>query len=105
MKCAGHDRAKTSNREHPVDRKERRAVVPPVRGAKGGRIEGFEEFCRLRYPQICWTVHGSGLAGIANVSPEAFPFIGGRAYREAAKLLEEAHFETAASLDLAHSLL
>ncbi len=49
------------------------------------QAEGFEEFYRLRYPQICWNVHGSGLAGIANVAPEDFPFIGGRAYREAAK--------------------
>ena len=46
---------------------------------------GFEEFYRLRYPQICWTVHGSGVGGIANVSPEDFPFIGGRAYREGAR--------------------
>jgi hypothetical protein len=47
--------------------------------------EGFLEFYRLRYPQLCWNVHGSGAAGIANVAPEVFPFIGGIAYREAAK--------------------
>ncbi len=47
--------------------------------------EGFEDFYRLRYPQICWNVHGSGAAGIANISPEHFPFVGGRAYGEAAK--------------------
>jgi hypothetical protein len=46
---------------------------------------GFEEFYRLRYPQICWNTHGSGAAGIANIAPEVFPFIGGMAYREAAK--------------------
>ncbi len=45
----------------------------------------FEEFYRLRYPQICWNTHGSGAAGIANIAPEVFPFIGGMAYREAAK--------------------
>jgi len=44
----------------------------------------FEEFYRLRYPEICWSVHGSGAAGIADVLPEHFPFIGGRGYREAA---------------------
>jgi hypothetical protein len=44
----------------------------------------FEEFYRLRYPQICWNVHGSSLAGVANIAPDVFPFVGGRAYKEAA---------------------
>lgn len=47
--------------------------------------DGFEAFYRLRYPQLCWNVHGSGLAGVANIRAEAFPYIGGRAYRESAK--------------------
>ncbi|WP_243336681.1 hypothetical protein [Anaeromyxobacter soli] len=47
--------------------------------------EGFEEFYRLRYPELCWNVHGSGLAGIANVAAEAVPYLGGRAASEAAK--------------------
>lgn len=53
--------------------------------ADGLFMAGFEEFYRLRYPQICWNTHGSGAAGIANIAPEVFPFIGGMAYREAAK--------------------
>jgi hypothetical protein len=47
--------------------------------------EGFEEFYRLRYPELCWNVHGSGLAGIANIRTEAVPYIGGRAAAEAAR--------------------
>lgn len=46
--------------------------------------EGFVEFYRLRYPELCWNVHGSGLAGIANISTEAVPFLGGRAAADAA---------------------
>jgi hypothetical protein len=55
------------------------------KAADGHLKADFEEFYRLRYPQICWNVHGSGAAGIANIAPEVFPFVGGRAYREAAK--------------------
>ena len=47
--------------------------------------EGFKEFYRLRYPELCWYVHGSGLTGIANIRAEAIPYIGGRATTEAAK--------------------
>ncbi len=47
--------------------------------------EGFEEFYRLRYPELCWNVHGSGLTGIANIRTEAVPYIGGRAAAEAAR--------------------
>jgi hypothetical protein len=47
--------------------------------------EGFEEFYRLRYPQLCWNVHGSGLTGIANVRAEVIPYIGGEAAADAAK--------------------
>jgi hypothetical protein len=47
--------------------------------------EGFEEFYRLRYPVLCWNVHGSGLTGVANIRAEAIPYIGGRAAAEAAK--------------------
>ena len=45
--------------------------------------EGFQGFYRLRYPQLCWNVHGSGAAGIANIAPEHFPFIGGMAAPDA----------------------
>lgn len=45
--------------------------------------ESFQDFYRLRYPQLCWNVHGSGATGIASISSEHFPFIGGRSYREA----------------------
>jgi hypothetical protein len=47
--------------------------------------EGFEEFYRLRYPQLCWNVHGSGLTGVANIRAELIPYIGGRAAADAAK--------------------
>jgi len=47
--------------------------------------EGFEEFYRLRYPQLCWNVHGSGLTGLANIRAEYIPYIGGRAAADAAK--------------------
>ncbi|MBK9517986.1 MAG: hypothetical protein IPO09_11630 [Anaeromyxobacter sp.] len=54
--------------------------------AAAGHLQtGYEEFYRLRYPQLCWNVHGSGAAGIANIAAEVFPFLGGRAYREAAR--------------------
>jgi len=48
-------------------------------------VDGFEEFYRLRYPELCWNVHGSGLSGIANIRTEAIPYIGGRAAAEAAR--------------------
>lgn len=35
--------------------------------------------------RLCWNVHGSGATGIANIAAEHFPFVGGRAYREAAR--------------------
>ena len=46
---------------------------------------GFEEFYRLRYPELCWNVHGSGLAGIGNIRAEAIPYVGSRAASEAAR--------------------
>ncbi len=51
---------------------------------------GFERFYETRYRELCWNVHGSGLAGARGVSPELFPFIGGRAFRECANLAEHA---------------
>lgn len=47
--------------------------------------KGFDEFYRRRYPQLCWNVHGSGLAGVANVGPDSFAYIGGQAYGETAR--------------------
>jgi len=47
--------------------------------------EGFVEFYRLRYQELCWNVHGSGLTGIANIRAEAIPYIGSRAASEAAR--------------------
>ena len=44
--------------------------------------ESFREFYELRYGELCWNTHGSGTAGFAGVSPEVFPFIGGRALDE-----------------------
>ena len=58
-------------------------LAADARSADRLLAEGFEDFYRLRYPQICWNVHGSGMAGIANIAAEHFPFVGGRAYREA----------------------
>jgi hypothetical protein len=72
------------NGKHPL-RWTGRDLGADAKTADELQAEGFQEFYRLRYPQICWTVHGSGLAGIANISPRDFPFIGGRAYREAAR--------------------
>ncbi|HYQ02747.1 MAG TPA: hypothetical protein VER96_28945 [Polyangiaceae bacterium] len=34
---------------------------------------GFAEYYNARYPQICWNVHGSGLAGVRGISEENFP--------------------------------
>lgn len=46
--------------------------------------EGFVDFYRLRYPQLCWNVHGSGLTGVANIRAEVIPYIGGQAAAESA---------------------
>jgi hypothetical protein len=53
--------------------------------AEKALAEGFEEFYRLRYPELCWNVHGSGLTGVANIRAEVIPYIGGRAAAEAAR--------------------
>jgi hypothetical protein len=49
------------------------------------QAEGFEEFYRLRYPMLCWNVHGSGLTGLANIRAEVIPYIGSSAAEDAAK--------------------
>jgi hypothetical protein len=47
-------------------------------------LRGFLDFYRLRYPQICWHVHGSGLAGTYGVDAETFPALMALAFREIA---------------------
>lgn len=66
-----HPRNRWTGRDLGTDAKEADKLLP----------EGFEEFYRLRYPQLCWNVHGSGLAGVANVGPESFAYIGGQSLR------------------------
>ncbi|ABC82582.1 hypothetical protein [Anaeromyxobacter dehalogenans] len=73
------------NGRHPRNRWTGRNLGTDAREADKLLPEGFEEFYRMRYPQLCWNVHGSGLAGVANVGPEAFAYIGGQAYGEAAQ--------------------
>jgi hypothetical protein len=73
------------NGRHPRNRWTGRDLGTDARDADKLLPEGFEEFYRLRNPQLCWNVHGSGLAGVANVGPESFAYIGGRAYGEAAR--------------------
>ncbi len=75
----------TENGRHPRNRWTGRDLGQDAKEADRFLQKGFEEFYRLRYQQICWTVHGSGAAGIANIAPEHFPFVGGRAYGEAAR--------------------
>jgi hypothetical protein len=74
------------NGRHPRHRWSGRDLAQDAKEADKHFRQGFEEFYRLRYPQLCWNVHGSGLAGVANAAAEHFPLIGGRAYREAARL-------------------
>ncbi|ACL65871.1 hypothetical protein A2cp1_2533 [Anaeromyxobacter dehalogenans 2CP-1] len=73
------------NGRHPRNRWTGRDLGTDAREADKLLPEGFEEFYRLRYPQLCWNVHGSGLAAVANVGPDAFAYIGGQAYEEAAQ--------------------
>jgi hypothetical protein len=73
------------NGRHPRNRWTARDLGTDAREADKLLPEGFEEFYRLRYPQLCWNVHGSGLAGVANIAPEHFAFIGGQAYGETAR--------------------
>lgn len=75
---------KTGPSRHP-SRWTGRDLASDAKAADKHLQEGFEEFYRLRYPQLCWNVHGSGLTGMANVGPEDFAFIGGRAYGDAAR--------------------
>jgi hypothetical protein len=69
---------------HPRNRWTGRNLANDAEQADKLLAEGFAEFYRLRYPELCWNVHGSGLAGIANISVEAVPYLGGRAAAEAA---------------------
>jgi hypothetical protein len=73
------------NGRHPRNRWTGRDLGTDAREADKLLPEGFEEFYRLRYPQLCWNVHGSGLAGIANIRAEAIPYIGSSAATEAAR--------------------
>lgn len=43
---------------------------------------GFLDFYRNRYSQLCWNVHGSGLAGVSNISADLIPFLSGQAFNE-----------------------
>ncbi len=45
---------------------------------------GFAEYYDERYPQVCWNVHGSGLAGVRNITPDLFPALAGLALIEIA---------------------
>lgn len=62
-----------------------RDLAQDAEAAEKLQAEGFEEFYRLRYPMLCWNIHGSGLAGVANIRAEAVPYIGSRAAADAAK--------------------
>ena len=42
----------------------------------------FERFYQVRYRELCWMTHGSGLVGVRRLSAEYVPFMGARAYRE-----------------------
>lgn len=71
---------------HPV-RWTAKTLAEDAEAADRFKGQGFEEFHKIRYPQLCWNVHGSGLTGVMNISPELFPFVGGEARRQQANLL------------------
>lgn len=70
---------------HPRNRWTGRDLAQDAKEADKFQAEGFEQFYRLRYPELCWNVHGSGLAGVANIRVDAVPYIGSQAAAEAAR--------------------
>ena len=62
-----------------------RDLAQDAEAAERFQAEGFEEFYRVRYPMLCWYVHGSGLTGLANIRAEVIPYIGSSAAVDAAK--------------------
>lgn len=42
----------------------------------------FDRYYATRYPQLCWSTHGSGLAGVRGIPPEHFPALSALAFRE-----------------------
>jgi hypothetical protein len=47
--------------------------------------DGFSEYYAVRYPQVCWSVHGSGLTCIRGVSEDLFPGLIAFAFSDIAK--------------------
>lgn len=68
---------------HPKMRWTGRDLSRDARAATKLFPEGeFAEFYETRYPQICWSTHGSGLAGIRFLSEADFPTLSSSAFGE-----------------------
>ena len=46
----------------------------------------LEQFYETRYRELCWHVHGSGLAGVRGLSADLFPGLGARALADCCRI-------------------
>lgn len=69
---------------HP-DRWTGRSLPEDASAADAFAPYGFREFYDGRFAELCWGTHGSGLAGVRYLTPEAFPGICAMAFEDAAE--------------------
>lgn len=73
---------KTGNAKHPERWTGRSLEQDAARATALSSDVDFVDYYEARYAQTCWNTHGSGLAGVRNVSEEAFPGIAALAMRD-----------------------
>lgn len=74
-----------TGRSLPDDAREADKVVPHGFVADLN-ADSFSEFCTRRFAHLCWSTHGSGLAGVRFLSEGHFPGVSALGFAESAQL-------------------